>query len=48
MAVNTSTTSQKGGWMPPPLGIFKVNVDGATSEEGEIQAWELSLEIHVV
>lgn len=48
MAVNASTAAQKGGWMPSPPGIFKVNVDGATSEEGEIQAWELSLEIHMV
>ena len=34
MAVNTGTTAQKGGWTPPPPGIFKVNVDGATFEDG--------------
>ncbi|XP_050280875.1 uncharacterized protein LOC126721848 [Quercus robur] len=34
VVVNTGTVAQKGGWTPPPPGIFKVNVDGATSEAG--------------
>jgi len=34
VAVNTGTTTQKGGWTPPSPGIFKVNVDGATSKDG--------------
>ena len=28
-------SSLKEGWSPPPLGIYKVNVNGATSNDGQ-------------
>ena len=32
-------SSLKEGWSPPPLGMYKVNVDGATSNDG----WPFSI-----
>ena len=34
MTLNTSPTSKNSRWTPPPPGVFKVNVDRATSEDG--------------
>ena len=34
MAVDKSQRAEHGGWSLPPLGMFKVNVDGATSVDG--------------
>ena len=34
VAVDKSQRAEHGGWSPPPLGMFKVNVDGATSVDG--------------
>ena len=34
MAVDKSQGVEHGGWSPPPPGVFKVNVDGATSVDG--------------
>ena len=34
VAVNKNPATGNGGWTPPPPRVFKVNVDGATSEDG--------------
>ena len=34
MALNKNQDAENGGWTPPPPGVFKVNVDGATSVDG--------------
>ena len=34
MALNKKQDAENGGWTPPPLGVFKVNVDGTTSVDG--------------
>ena len=34
MAVNKNQAAGSERWTPPPPGVFKVNVDGATSEDG--------------
>ncbi|XP_023880288.1 uncharacterized protein LOC111992658 [Quercus suber] len=33
-AYSQSLPQSEGKWMPPPPGVFKINVDGATSEYG--------------
>ena len=34
VAVNKKQAAGTERWTPPPPGVFKVNVDGATSEDG--------------
>ena len=34
MSLNMNPTKKKKGWTPPPPGVLKINVDGATSEDG--------------
>ena len=34
VAVDKGQRAKHGGWSPPPLGVFKVNVDRATSVDG--------------
>ena len=35
VTLNTNPAEKNTGWTPPPPGIFKINVDGATSEDGQ-------------
>ena len=34
MTLNMNPTEKNNGWTPLTLGVFKINVDGATSEDG--------------
>lgn len=34
VSLNMNPTEKKKGWTPPPPGVLKINVDGATSEDG--------------
>ena len=34
MTLNTNPVEKNTGWTPSPPGVFKINVDGATSEDG--------------
>ena len=34
VAVDKKQAAGTERWTPPPLGVFKVNVDGTTSEDG--------------
>ena len=34
MTLNTSPTTKNNRWTPPSPGVFKINVDGVTSEDG--------------
>ena len=34
VAVNKNQVAGSGRWTPPPFGVFKVNVNGATLEDG--------------
>ncbi|KAL0008623.1 hypothetical protein SO802_010125 [Lithocarpus litseifolius] len=34
VALNMNPAEKNNGWTPPPLGVVKINVDGATSKDG--------------
>ena len=35
MTLNTNPAEKNTRWTPPPPRVFKINVDGATSEDGQ-------------
>ena len=35
VTLNMNPAEKNNGWTPPPPGVFKINVDGATSEDGQ-------------